>query len=143
MGIPTPLVTKEYLFQHGASFWKQRATFKFSVKISNSEYVWVQEILVAQELWCFFYISTPPPSHILRTNEEETLLNKEDKNQSWWDTGFLVKTASLFSKLCSSLCFKNSSISGLEGTLEVSMTIFHTVLTWGALTILWSHRLRC
>lgn len=139
MVILTALVTKEYLFQHGSSFWKQRTTFTFSFKISNSEYVWVQDVSAVREVWCFFYISTPPSSQVLRTSKEENII-KEGKNQSWWDTGLLVKTASLFSKLWSSLCFKNSSVFGLEGTL-VSVSIFHIILTGGTLTILRNPRL--
>lgn len=70
----TVLVTREYLFQHGVSFWKQGATFLFSVKIYNSECV-VQDALVAQEVFYYcFSTSTPPPSHVLRTNEEGNII---------------------------------------------------------------------
>lgn len=46
----TGLVAKVYLFQHGSSFWKERATFIFSIKMFNSEYA-VQDVLDAQKVF--------------------------------------------------------------------------------------------
>ena len=61
----TVLVNKEYLFQQGSSFWKERATFKFSIKIGNKLFYLLSR--------CFIF-STPPPFPALSTSEEGNII---------------------------------------------------------------------